>query len=159
MAGEGWTNDDAMNNRMMSVFQEVGKEHNLDQGTYEALFNGMTEMQSRVQAENLTEIVKSIPNYDDRAKAMVDTSLRFLRPDQAQAIDSLMQSKESFEAVEILMGALRGGSLPLVTQGVGDISDGDLRQQIKALNPADTSKRAELMGILNSRGNGEGKLV
>jgi len=158
-AGEGWTNDNAMDNRMMAVFQEVAKENNMSQGMYEGLVNGMVEMQARVAEEALTETAKSIPNFDNRAQAVADTALKFLRPDQAEGLDSLMTTKEGFEAIEILMGQLRGGALPtVVTQG-NDMSDGDLRKQIRELNPADSTKRNELMEILNSRGGDEGKLV
>jgi len=156
---ENWGNDNAMNNRMMSVLQEVGKEHNMSQGMYESLFNGITDMQGRVQEQDLADTVKSIANYDNRANAIADTALRFLRPDQAKGMDALLQSKESFEAVEILMGQLRGAGLPAITPTQGDMSDGDLRKQIRNLNPADTSKRKELMDILNARNGAEGTLI
>ena len=158
-AGEDWSNDNPMDNRMMSVFQEVAKEHNMPQGMYESLVNGMTEMQTRVQEEQLLETKKSIPNFDTRANAIADTALRFLRPDQAQGLDTLMQTKESFEAIEILMGQLRGGALPANTQPPQDMSEAELRKEIRELNPADTTKRAELLTKLNERGGGKGTLV
>lgn len=157
--GEGWVSDDAMGNRMQAVLQEIGKEHNLPQGTYEAIVNGIGEMQTRVQEDTLKEVVASIPNYDNRSKALQDTAMRFLRPDQAQSIDSLMQTKESFEAMEILMANARGGQLPSVTDASQGMSDADLRKAIKDLNPADLRERARLTDILNERGNGKGKLV
>lgn len=158
-AGEGWGSDNAMDNRMMAVFQTVAKEHNMSQGMYEGLVNGMTEMQTRVQEADLKETKESIANFDNRAEAIANTALRFLRPDQAQAMDSLMQSKESFEAIEVLMGNLRGGALPTNINAGGGVTDTDLRQQLSDLNPADTGKRKELLDMLNERSGGEGKLV
>ena len=159
-AGEGWGSDNAMDNRMMSVFSEVAKEHNMSQGMYESLVDGMVEMHSRVETESLAEVQKSIPNYDNRANAMIDTALRFLRPDQAKGLDALMTSKESFEAVELMMAQVRGSGLPPITNGGGDqMNDRDLRDAIRKLNPADTSERKRLTDILNSRGDGEGKLI
>lgn len=158
-AGEDWGSDNAMNNRMMSVFQDVAKDHNMPQGMYESLVNGMTEMQGRVSEETLVETQKSIVNYDNRATAMIDTATRFLRPDQVQALDSTMQTKESFEVMELLFGQLRGSSLPTnVTPASGE-SEAEVRAAIKKLNPADTKERARLMAIINAKGNGEGSLV
>ncbi len=157
-AGEDWGSDNAMNNRMMAVFQEVGKEHNMSQGMYEALFNGVNEMQTRVQTEQLSEVKESIPNFDNRNNAVVDTALRFLRPDQAESLDAFNNSKESFEALETLMAQLRGGTLPPRTDH-SELTDADLRSQIRNLNPADSTKRKELMTILNARGDGEGTMV
>lgn len=156
---EDWGNDNPMDNRLMSVLQAVGKEFNMPQGMYESLFNEVTGMQQRVTEDSLNEVKKSIPNFDNRANAIVDTALRFLRPDQAKGLDSLMDNKESFEAVEILMGQLRGGQLPPTTPPAEDVSDAELRSQLNKLNPADTKKRDELMGILNKRGGGQGKMV
>ncbi len=159
IAGADWGSDNAMDNRMMAVFQEVGKEFNMPQGMYESLVNGMTEMQNRVSADSLAETQKSIVNYDNRANMMIDTALRFLRPDQAKGLDALMTSKESFEAVELLMAQVRGnGALP-PNPDHSQESEADIRKAIKALNPADTKERNRLTAILNSRGDGEGKLV
>ena len=156
---EGVENTTADQNRLMAVLQEVGKDAQMDQATYESLYNSITEMQTRVAEEGLKETMKSIANYDTRAQAMQDTALRFLRPDQAEAVDALLQSKESFEAVEILLGQLRGaGGLP-ASPGVAETSDAELRAQIRALSPSDTATRARLMGELNKRGDGEGRLV
>lgn len=158
-AGENWSNDNAMDNRMMSVFQEVAKEHNMSQGMYEGLVNGMVEMQTRVAEEAIAETAKSIPNFDNRAQAIADTALKFLRPDQAEGLDTLMTTKEGFEAIEILMGQLRGSGLPNIIANGNDMSEGELRNQIRDLNPADTKKRNELLEKLNSKGDGQGRLV
>jgi len=155
---EGLENTTADQNRLMAVLQEVGKDAQMDQGTYESLYTQITEMQARVADETLQATIKEIPNYDTRAKAMADTALRFLRPDQADAVDALMQSKESFEAVEILMGQLRGGSLPN-NPGVTETSQEELRAQIKNLNPADSAGRKRLLEQLNAKGDGQGRLV
>lgn len=157
--GEGWDSENPMNNRMMAVLQEVGKEYNMPQGMYESIFNGITEMQERVQTETLEETQKSIPNYETRANAMADTALKYLRPDQAKAIDKLMQSKESFEAMELIMAKMRGASIPGVVQTDDAISDDELRSKIRNLNPADTRERERLLKIINSRSDGEGSLV
>lgn len=158
-AGEGWGSDNHNDNRMMSVFQEVAKEHNMSQGMYESLVDGMVDMQSRVEEADLAEVQKSIANYDNRANAMIDTALRFLRPDQAKGLDALMTSRESFEAVELLMAQVRGGGLPPITTPSGDMDEATLRKSIRELNPADTKERARLTAILNARGDGEGMLV
>lgn len=158
-AGEGWGSDNAMDNRMMSVFQEVAKEHNMSQGMYEGLVNGMVDMQTRVAKDSLVEVQKSIENYDTRAKTMVDTALKFLRPDQVQGLDSLLTTKESFEALEVLMAQSRGGSLPSTLAPANDVSEKELRDSIRNLNPADTTERARLLKVLNSRGDGGGSLV
>lgn len=158
-AGEDWGNDNAMDNRLMSVLQAVGKDHNMPQGMYESLFNDITDMQQRVSEDSINEVKKSIPNFDNRANAIADTALKFLRPDQAQGLDSLMNNKESFEAIEILMGQLRGGQLPNTTAPAEEFSDSELRGQLNKLNPADTKKRDELMSILNKRGGGQGTMV
>ena len=158
-AGEGWGDDNAMNNRMMSVLQEVGKEHNITQGAYEAIFNGVTQMQERVAKDVLDDTMKSIPNFDVRSKNMEDLAMKYLRPDQATAMDEVMQTKESFEAVEVLLNKLKGGTLPDSTRQPSEVSDGELRKQISNLNPADTRERERLMKIVNSRGEGQGKLV
>ena len=155
-AGENWNSDNAMDNRMMSVFQEVAKEHNMSQGMYEGLVNGMTQMQTRVSEDSLVEVQKSIENYDTRANAMVDTALKYLRPDQAQALDSLMTTKESFEALEILMSQSRGGSLPNTLTPDTNVSEKELRKSIRELNPADTNERSRLLELLNSRGGSGG---
>lgn len=158
-AGEGWGSDNAMDNRMMAVFQEVAKDNNMPQGMYESLVNGMVEMQSRVADAELVEVQKSIANFDNRAQAMADTALKFLRPDQAEALDSFNGSKESFEAIELLMAQVRGTGLPPITNSIGDRSEADLRKDLRELNPADTTKRNALMEELNKRGDGEGRLV
>ncbi len=158
-AGEGWKEDNAMNNRMMAVFQAVAGEHGMSQGMYEGLVNGMTEMQDRVATDGMTETIKSIPNYETRASNMQDMALKHLRPDQAQAMDTLMTSKESFEAVEVLLNNLRGGTLPSNVQQQTEMNEVELRSKIKNLNPADTQERGRLMKMLNDQGNGEGKLI
>ncbi len=156
---EGVEDTTADQNRLMAVLQEVGKDAQMDQATYEKLYTEITEMQTRVAEESLQEAIKSIPNYDTRAKAMQDTALRFLRPDQVEAVDTLMQTKESFEAVEVLLGQLRGaGGLPS-NPGVAGMDEGELRRQIRELSPSDTATRAKLMAELNKRGDGEGRLV
>jgi len=156
---EGIGETSADQNRLMAVIQEVGKDAQMDQGTYESLYTKIAEMQARVAEDGLKETIKSIPNYDTRAKAMQDTVLRFLRPDQAESVDALMQSKESFEAIEIIMGQLRGGSLPQAPGQADGISDHDLRTQINALKPSDTNERTRLLKILNGRSGGQGSLV
>ena len=158
-ASEEWGELDPMGNRMLSVLEQVGKEHNLTQGAYEALFNGISEMQTRVANDALEEAQKSIPNFDNRANALIDTAGRFLRPDQLEALDGAMQTKESFEAMELLIGQLRGGALPNVTNpNVGE-SEAEIRAAIKKLNPADTRERERLMTALNAKGGGEGRLI
>ncbi len=146
-------------NRLMSVIQEAGKDMNLSQDGYENLYKNISEMQDRVAEENIAAVIKEIPNFDTRQKQLVDTAIRFLRPDQMQGIDALMTTKESFEAVEVLMGAMRGGSLPGVTPQAPVLDAHSLRQELNKLDPADTGNRSRLLKQLNDASGGEGKLV
>ncbi len=159
-AGEDWGSDNANDNRMMAVFQDVAQEHNMSQAMYESLVTGMTEMQGRVSEAELADVQKSIPNFDNRAQAMVDTALKFLRPDQAEALDAFNGSKESFEAIELLMSQVRGGNSGLPQHiEKSTRTDADIRKDLNSLNPADTTSRKALMDELNARGDGEGRLV
>lgn len=146
-------------NRLMAALQEFGKEAQLSQDGYEKLFKDITSIQERQYEEQMKEEIAKIPNYETRVQAVKDTALRVLRPDQLEALDKVMTTAESFEAVESVISALKGGSLPTNTNpAVRDVSE--VRKELNELNPADTVNRKRLLDEINKLvGDGEGRLV
>ena len=148
---------------MLATIKEIGKEANMDQGTYEKIVKGIAQnidgYRESMKQDEMNTAIKSIPNFETRREALATTAQAALTTDQFEGLNSLMSTTAGFEAVEALTMQIRGGTLPGQRPPAEARETRDITKEINALDPTDMAGRAKLLKEMSAANGGQGTMV
>lgn len=155
--------DNAEINMLKATISQVGKDSNMDQGTYEkvvkSVIENVSQMREELRSQEIEDSISQIENFDNRRQALTETAQKSLTAEQFDGLNDLMTTPAGFEAIEALTTIIRGGVLPGAMGDGEHESVADITNELNNLDPSDMSGRAKTLEKLNKVPGMTGKLV